>query len=96
MRFGRRGWPHRSESGWWPRRIRAAGVWGGDLLEVLLVAWRRVGEVQWWCVLESELGAPFYRRSEAVAVNGVLRRWLRRRRAWSGRFRELGVNVEFH
>ena len=51
--------------------------------------------MQWWCVLESELRAPFYRRSEAVAVNGVLRRWLRRRRAWSGRFRELGVNVEF-
>ena len=57
---------------------------GGDLLEVLLVAWRGVGGVQCWCVLESELGAPFYRRSEVVAVNGDLRRWLRWCSAWSG------------
>ena len=41
---GRRRWPHRSESWWRPRRIGAAGVGGGDLLEVLRVAWRGVGE----------------------------------------------------
>ena len=59
--------------GWRLRRNEAAGVGGGDLLEVLLVAWRGIGEVQWWGVLEGELGGSFYRRSEAVAVNGVLR-----------------------
>ena len=49
---------------------RGGRSWGGDLLEVLLVTLRGVGEVQWWCVLEGELGVPFYRRSEAVAVDG--------------------------
>ena len=45
--------------------------------------------MQWWCVLENELGASFYRRSEAVAENGDLRQCL------VGEFRELGRNVEF-
>ena len=83
----------RSESWWRPRRIGAAGVGGGDLLEVLLVAWRGVCGVQWWCVLEGELRVPFYRLFEAVAMNGDLRRWLRWRSAWLGEIRELGVIV---
>ena len=49
-----------------------------------MVAWQGAGEVQRWCVLEGELGSPLYRRSEAVAENGILRRSLRRRRALVG------------
>ena len=72
--FGRRRWPHRSESRWWPRRNEVAGAGEGDLIEVLPVVGRGVCEVQRWCVLERELGVPFYKGSESVAVNGVLRR----------------------
>ena len=60
------------------------------------MAWRGVGEVQWWCVHEGELGIPFYRRSEAVAVNGVLRRWITVVQCLVGKFRGLAINVEVH
>ena len=64
---------------------RARGCWAapGGVARGLgpLLAWRGAGEVQRGCVLEGELGSPFYRWSEAVAENGVLRRSLRRRRA---------------
>ena len=43
-----------------PKRIGAAGVGEEGLLEVLLVAGRGSGEVEGWCLLEGELGAPFY------------------------------------
>ena len=72
MRFGQRGWSHLSESSRRPRRIGVAGVGEGDLLGVLLVARRGSGEVEVWCGVESELGAPFYRRSEAVGMNGIM------------------------
>ena len=42
---------------------------------------------------EGELGGPFYRRSEAVAVNGDFRRWLRWRSARSGVIRESSAVV---
>ena len=45
---------------------------------------------------EGELGVPFYRRSEAVAVNGVLRRWITAAQCSVGEFRRLGINVEVH
>ena len=70
-RFGRRGWSHLSESSRSPRRIKASGVGEGYLLVVLLVARRGSGEVEVWCGVERDLGAPFYRRSEVVAVNGI-------------------------
>ena len=70
-RFGRRGWPHLSESSRSPRWIGAARVGEGDLLGVLLVARRGSGEVEVWCLLEFELGAPFYSRPEAVPENGI-------------------------
>ena len=54
-----------------PKRIGVAGVGEGDLLGVLLLVRRGSGEVEVWCGVESELRAPFYRRSEAVAVNGI-------------------------
>ena len=69
VREWRRRSTHGGESGWIPWRVAAAGVEEGDLLEVPLVAWRGVGEKCRCCVHESELGAPLYRRSEAVAVN---------------------------
>ena len=57
------------------------------------MAWRGVGEV-WGCgVHEGELGGPFYRQPEAVAVNGDFRRWLRWRSARSGVIRESSAIV---
>ena len=71
MRFGRRGWPHLSESSRSPRRIGAAGVGEGDLLGVLLVARRGSGEVGEWRWVENEHEGSFYSESEAVAENGI-------------------------
>ena len=42
---------------------------------------------------EGELGGPFYRQPEAVAVNGDFRRWLRWRSARSGVIRESSAIV---
>ena len=42
---------------------------------------------------EGELGGPFYREPEAVAVNGAFRRWLRWRSARSGMIRESSAVV---
>ena len=42
---------------------------------------------------EGELGGPFYRQPEAVAVNGDFRRWLRWRSARSGVTRESSAVV---
>ena len=47
-------------------------------------------------MLEGELGVPFYRRSEAVSVNGVLRRWITAAQCSVGEFMRLGINVEVH
>ena len=58
------------------------------------MAWQGVVEVQWWCVLEGELGVPFYRRSEAVAVNGVLRRWITAVQCLVGKVQRLSVVVD--
>ena len=59
MRFGRRGWPHLSESSRSPRRIGAAGVREGDLLGVLLVARRGSGEVEVDAGSRTSSWAPF-------------------------------------
>ena len=58
------------------------------------MAWRGIGEVQWWCVREGELGVPFYRRSEAVAENGVLRRWITAVQCLVGKVQRLSVVVD--
>ena len=71
-RFGRRRCSHQSVSCRSPKRIGAAGVGEGDLLEVLLVAWRGSGEVEEWCGIENELQGSFYSWSEAVAENCAL------------------------
>ena len=42
---------------------------------------------------EGELGGPFYRQPEAVAVDGDFRRWLRWRSARSGVIRESSAVV---
>ena len=92
-RFGRRGWPHLSESSRSPRRIGAAGVGEGDLLGVLLVARRGSGEVEVWCGVENELEGSFYSWSEAVAENGITPAMITARQ-WSVRwFRELGITA---
>ena len=47
-------------------------------------------------MLEGELGGPFYRQPEAVAVNGDFRRWLRWCSARSGVIRESSTVMEVH
>ena len=44
-------------------------------------------------MLEGELGGPFYRQPEAVAVNGDFWRWLRWRSARSGVIRDSSADV---
>ena len=69
-RDGRQRRTHGSESSWIPWRVAAAGVEEGDLLGVLPVVRRALGEVQGWWVLELKLGASIYRQIDGVAVNG--------------------------
>ena len=95
-RFGRRGWPHLSESSRSPRRIGVAGVGEGDLLGVLLVARRGSGEVEVWRWVENELGGSFYSRSEAVAVNGIAPAMIMARQRSVRWFRELGITAMVH
>ena len=96
MRFGRRGWPHLSESSQSPRRDGAAGVGEGDLLGVLLVARRGSSEVEVWRWVENELGGSFYSRSEAVAVNGLTPVMITARQRTVRWIRELGITARVH
>ena len=95
-RFGRRRCPHRSESCRSPRRIGAAGVGEGDLLEVLLVARRGSGEGEEWRWVENELEGSFYSRSEAVAENRITPAMITVRQRLGRGFRRLGTIRDDH